>query len=60
MLISSARQKDKLLLLSQAFFCLNPVPSVYSTTQVEVLLTRIIVAYLIQDIEFLTYKPTPP
>ena len=38
MLISSARQKDKLLLCSQAFFCLNPVPNVYSTTPVEVLL----------------------
>ena len=36
--ISSARQKDKLLLCSQAFFCLNPVPNVYSTTPVEVLL----------------------
>ena len=38
MLISSARQKDKLLLCSQAFFCLNPVPKVYFTTPVEVLL----------------------
>ena len=38
MLISSARQKDKLLLCSQAYFCLNPVPNVYSTTPVEVLL----------------------
>ena len=38
MLISSARQKDKLLLCSQAIFCLNPVPNVYSTTPVEVLL----------------------
>ena len=38
MLISSARQKDKLPLCSQAFFCLNPVPNVYSTTPVEVLL----------------------
>ena len=37
-LISSARQKDKLLLYCQAFFCLNPVPNVYSTTPVEVLL----------------------
>ena len=36
MLISSARQKDKLPLCSQAFFC--PVPNVYSTTPVEVLL----------------------
>ena len=26
------------LLCSQAFFCLNPVPNVYSTTPVEVLL----------------------
>ena len=34
MLISSARQKDKLLLCSQAFFCLNPVANVYSTTPV--------------------------
>ena len=38
MLISSGRQKDKLLLCSQAYFCLNPVPNVHSTTQVEVLL----------------------
>ena len=38
MLISSARQKDKLPLCSQAFFCLNPVPNVYSTTPVEELL----------------------
>ena len=38
MLISSARQKDKLPLCSQAFSCLNPVPNVYSTTPVEVLL----------------------
>ena len=38
MLISSARQKDKLLLCSQTFFCLNPVLNVYSTTPVEVLL----------------------
>ena len=38
MLISSARQKDKPLLCSQAFFCLKPVPNVYSTTPVEVLL----------------------
>ena len=27
MLISSARQKDKLPLCSQAIFCLNPVPN---------------------------------
>ena len=38
MLISSARQNEKLLLCSQAFFCLNQVPNVYSTTPVEVLL----------------------
>ena len=38
MLISSACQKDKLLLCSQAFLCLNPVPNVYPTTPVEVLL----------------------
>ena len=38
MLISSGCQKDKLLLCSQAFFFLNPVPNVYSTTPVEVLL----------------------
>ena len=38
MLISSARQKNKLPLCSQAFFCLNPVPNAYSTTPVEVLL----------------------
>ena len=38
MLISSGRQKDKLLLCSKVFFCLNPVPNVYSTTPVEVLL----------------------
>ena len=38
MLISPARQKDKLPLCSQAFFCLNQVPNVYSTTPVEVLL----------------------
>ena len=34
----AARRKDKLLLGCQAFFCLNPVPNVYSTTLVEVLL----------------------
>ena len=38
MLISSACQKDKLFLCSQAFFGLNPVPNVYSTTPVELLL----------------------
>ena len=38
MLISSARQKDKLPLCSQAFFSLNQVLNVYSTTPVEVLL----------------------
>ena len=38
MLISSARQKDKLPLCSQAFFCLSPVPNVYFMTPVEVLL----------------------
>ena len=38
MLISSARQKDKLPLCSQAFFCLNAVPNVRSTTPMEVLL----------------------
>ena len=38
MLISSAREKYKLPLCSQAFFCLNPVPNAYSTTLVEVLL----------------------
>ena len=38
MLISSARQKDKLLLCSQAYFCLNPAPNVHSTTPIEVLL----------------------
>ena len=38
MLISTARQNDKLPLCSQAFFCLNPVPNVYSTTLVEVLI----------------------
>ena len=43
MLISSARQKDKLLLCSQAFFCLNPVPNVYSTTPGGTF--RIIIAY---------------
>ena len=43
MLISSARQKDKLLLCSQAFFCLNPVPNVYSTTPVEVLLELLLI-----------------
>ena len=37
MLISSARQKDKLPLWSQSFFCLNPVPNVNSTTPEEVL-----------------------
>ena len=42
MLISSACQKDKLFLCSQAFFGLNPVPNVYSTTPVEF---RIIIAY---------------
>ena len=38
MLISSAHQKDKLPLCSQALFCLNPVPNVHSTAPVEVLL----------------------
>ena len=38
MLISSGRQKDKLLLCSEVFFCFNPVPNVYSTTSVDVLL----------------------
>ena len=38
MLISSGRQKDKLLLCSEVFFCLNPVSNVYSTTPVELLL----------------------
>ena len=38
MLISSACQKDKLPLSSQAYFCLNPVLNVYSTTPEEVLL----------------------
>ena len=38
MLISSARQKEKLLLCSEAYFCLNQVPNVHSTTPVEVLL----------------------
>ena len=38
MLISSACQKDKLQLCSQAFFWPNPVPNVHSTTPVEVLL----------------------
>ena len=37
-LYHAAREKDKLPLCSQAFFCLNPVPNVYSTTPVEVLL----------------------
>ena len=37
MLISSARQEDKLPLCSEEF-CLNPVSNVYSTTPVEVLL----------------------
>ena len=37
MLISSARQKDKLLLCFQAFFP-QSVPNVYSTIPVEVLL----------------------
>ena len=45
MLISSARQKDKLLLCSQAFFFLNLVPNVYSTTPVEVRTFRIIIDY---------------
>ena len=38
MLISSALRKDKHPLRSQAFFCLNPVPNVYSMTPVELLL----------------------
>ena len=38
MLISSGRQKDKLLFCSEVFFGLNPVPNVHSTTPVEVLL----------------------
>ena len=37
-LYHAGRQKDKLLLCSEVFFCLNPVPNVYSTTPVEVLL----------------------
>ena len=44
MLISSACQKDKLLLCSQAYFCLNPVPNVHSTTPVEVLLELLLIA----------------
>ena len=43
MLISSARQKDKLPLCSQAFFCLNSVPNVHSTTPVEVLLELLLI-----------------
>ena len=43
MLISSARQKDKLPLCSQAFFCLNPVRNVHSTTPVEVLLELLLI-----------------
>ena len=42
MLISSARQKDKLLLCSQAFFCLNPLPNVYPTTPMEALLVLLL------------------
>ena len=38
MLTSSARQKDKLPLCSQAFLCLNPAPNVYSMTPVDALL----------------------
>ena len=38
MVISSGRRKDKFLLFSEVFCCLNPVPNVYSTTPVEVLL----------------------
>ena len=43
MLFSSGRQKDKLSLGSQAFFCINPVPNVYSTTPVEVLLELLLI-----------------
>ena len=45
MLISSGRQKDKLLLCPQAFFCLNPVPNVYSTTPVDVLLELLLLTW---------------
>ena len=44
MLISSARQNDKLSLCSQAFFGHNPVRNVYSTTPVEVLLELLLLA----------------
>ena len=43
MLISSARQKDKLPLCSQAFFCLNPVQTLSHDTSGGTF--RIIIAY---------------
>ena len=57
LLNSSARQKDKLLLYSQAVFCLNPVPNVYSLNPVPNVYSRTLVEVLL-ELLLLTRNPS--